>query len=168
MQSNEAALKLDSGAAFDLVEQAKSGPYLLVFLRHLGCLFCRQQVSLLQDVAPDRLLFVSHGSQPAVQQFKQVFSPNHRIVSDPEMQLYTKFGLKKGGIGQMLNPLVIIRGAQASARGHRQTKPGQDPWVLGGWVLIGPNGEPLVCHAAKDAADVLSAEDALKLLAREG
>jgi hypothetical protein len=40
----------------------------------------------------------------------------------------------------------------------------QDPWRLGGWVLLGKDGDVVRCHPADDAADILVPDEAQKLL----
>ncbi len=165
MAQANVALRDDSGAPFSLIDECADHAVLLVFVRHLGCIFCKQQVHLLSEISDPRLMFVSHGDLAAVTEFKRMFAPNQRFVSDPEMELYVKFGLKKGGIGQMLSPRVLLRGLSASGQGMRQSKPMQDPWVLGGWVYIKPGGEATVVHLATDAGEILSKAEAVQLLA---
>lgn len=164
MDNNQATPTEDIGVAFSLSEATQNDRLLLVFVRHLGCLFCKQQVQLLKPIADRRLVFISHGDLAAVREFKRMFAPEHRFVSDPGMELYVTFGMKKGSVGQMLSPVVLFKGFQAIRTGNHQTKANQDPWVLGGWVLIEVGGAPSLVHPTNEASEMLTKEDALRLL----
>ncbi len=166
MPNLKSALVLESGVDFSVVESSESGPFILVFLRHLGCLFCKQQVQVLKS-STARIYFVSHASVSEVQEFVKVFTPGHPVVSDTRMSLYQEFGMKKGGFGQMFSPRVIMNGVKANLAGLRQSgRPAQDPWILGGWALILEGGATDSTHPAKDASDILLPDSAEALMAK--
>jgi len=82
-----------------------SEPYLLIFLRHAGCTFCREALDDLKDF-PKRVIYVT-------------MSKNHKLpefVYDPERKLYQSFGLKRGTIKQLFGFPVFLRGLPALLR----------------------------------------------------
>lgn len=99
---------------------SEDSPILLVFLRHLGCTFCRETLT---DVAGKREFLAERGIQPvfvhmspetdAVSVFQSYGLEDCHRVSDPDQKLYQAFGLKRGSILQLFGPKVILRGLYA-------------------------------------------------------
>ncbi len=91
-------------------------PALLVFLRHLGCTFCRETLS---DLSARRYTIESTGTQLVLvhmgteEQAAELFA-NYRLddvprISDPECRLYRAFGLGKGSFCQLFGAKVWWR-----------------------------------------------------------
>ncbi|MCE9557631.1 MAG: hypothetical protein K8R88_01645 [Armatimonadetes bacterium] len=131
----------------------------MIFLRHLGCIFCRQQVKDLIDFDPSKVIFVSASPPKLVTQFKHELGSRHRYICDSEIVLYKAFGLGRGGFGQMLNLHTIKEAASAFAQGTRTAKPVSDPMLLGGAFILSSTGEVRWSHKAGDAADNVSSAD---------
>ncbi len=104
---------------FDLSAQS---PVLLVFLRHFGCVFCKES---LYDVATKRGKFETEGikivlvhmadSQTADSYFKEFGLQNIEHVSDPDCKNYAVFGLVKGSFSQLYGLKTWIRGFEVTA-----------------------------------------------------
>lgn len=103
-----------------LAELSRRKPVLVVFLRHLGCTFCRQSLS---DVAARRgdieaggveivLVHMSDEAQarPVLAQFGL---GDVATISDPDLALYNAFGLDRGRPMQLFGPRVWARGIAA-------------------------------------------------------
>lgn len=101
-------------------------PVLLVFLRHFGCIFCREA---LKDLAERQDLIKSEGSKlilvhmsdyEIADRYLQQFglhSVDH--VSDPTCRFYAAFGLSKGNFTQLFGLQAWIRGFSVSLiEGH--------------------------------------------------
>jgi len=97
---------------------------MLVFLRHFGCIFCREA---LRDVS-DRLpvfkkqnihpIFVHMADvQTAETYFTEYNIPDPEHISDPECLLYKKFNLAKANFNQLFGLKTWIRGFEASRSG---------------------------------------------------
>lgn len=110
-----------------LRELSDKSPVLVVFLRHLGCLFCREALA---DLAKQRQAIEATGSQlllvhmsqseEAEQVFRQYGLQDVAHISDPDCDLYRAFGLKRGTWGQLLGWRAWRRGAVSFLRdGHR-------------------------------------------------
>ncbi|MCW5942031.1 MAG: AhpC/TSA family protein [Fimbriimonadaceae bacterium] len=159
---------LDDGSSVAFRELVAPGPALLVFLRHFGCLFCREQVARLRDLRDRNIVFVGMGSPSEAAQLKaSLFSP-HRFVCDPDRHLYREFGLPRGGVLQMVNARVVGAGARAMAAGHRQARPSADPLQLSGAFLVGIDGEILWARRSRDASGEVSPEEASAMLEPKG
>jgi peroxiredoxin len=119
-------------------------PVLLVFLRHAGCVFCRQTLS---DLARQRASIESGGVHVAVVHMGDTaqllplldiygLSDVDRIC-DQQQILYRAFGLKRGTLGQLFGPKAIWRGlAAALVGGHGFALPKADARQMPGVFLL--------------------------------
>ncbi|MDH3651902.1 MAG: AhpC/TSA family protein [Saprospiraceae bacterium] len=92
-------------------------PVMLVFLRHLGCVFCREA---LRDVAAQRAKIEETGVMIVLIHMEEValaraFVEKYGLagvhhVSDPDRKLYAQFGLAKGTISQLFGLRTLVRG----------------------------------------------------------
>ncbi len=128
---------------------------LFVFLRHFGCVFCREMV---RDLAQFRvghadfpeLLFVHMGTPAEGDAFFAKYGDGLRAIADPEKVLYQGFGLRRGGLKQMFGPNVWKRGFEATFKGHGVGRPIGDPWQMPGAFLI--EGRTILAHHDFDHA----------------
>lgn len=107
-----------------VAEISKEKPVLLVFLRHFGCLFCREA---LKDLSAKReefsdkninLIFVHMAEEDVAQQYFEDFGltgVDH--ISDPECKYYSRFGLVKGTYSQLFGFKNWIRGVELTTKG---------------------------------------------------
>ena len=124
-----------------LRDQLGARPTLLVFLRHLGCPFCREWLfELRKSTASDptfpALLFVHLGTVEQGDAFFSAYAPEARAVADPELRFYKALGIPKAPIYQLLDPRVWACGLRASRGGHKAGKPVGDPFVMPGLFLV--------------------------------
>ena len=140
-----------------LRDQLAGGPQLLVFLRHFGCVFCRETVADLRAIAkqnPDfpPVLFFFVGSPTEGRAFMRRYWPGARAVADPEKRLYAAFGVERGNLLQMFGPGVWAGRRRARDKGNEQGKRSGDIWMMPGSFLVdGPR--ILWEHAYAHAAD---------------
>lgn len=114
---------------------------LLVFLRHLGCLFSAEMVkdlrqAALRDNMYPPVLFFHLGTTAQGDQFFAPLWPEARAIADPERRFYDAFGVKQGSVGQMLGPATIACGIRATVKGNFSRKPIGDPWTMPGLFLL--------------------------------
>ena len=100
-----------------LLKLSHKGPVLLTFLRHFGCIFCREALHDLADrkekiLQANITLVLVHMSDTnlAEQYFVEYELPWVDHISDPSCELYSSFGLAKGGPSQLLGLKNLIRG----------------------------------------------------------
>lgn len=120
-----------------LRSQLSGGDTLLVFLRHLGCLFCRETVAELRacseaDPGFPPVLFFFMGSPREGRGFMQRNFPTARAVADPEKHFYAAFGVERGGLLQMFGPAVWRARRRAAAGGHENGERIGDVWMMPG------------------------------------
>lgn len=130
---------------------------ILHFLRHLGCLYCRQSVSDLYAFVQQQRRFppIYFVHQSPVEQANDFFAkhyPGARHISDPKLALYNLFAINRLNPVQFMNPLQIMKGVQAFIKGHRQEAPQGNEWVLSGTFLF-HNGKLRWQHRATYAGD---------------
>jgi len=118
---------------------------LLVFLRHFGCLFCREMVKDLRRASETiasfpQVLYVYQGSVEDGEWFFGRFSPESTAIADTPKKLYEAFGLQPGKKGQMFGPMVWPCAIRAVTKGNLGGKPVGDVWMMPGMFLIQPDG----------------------------
>lgn len=131
---------------------------LLVFLRHFGCIFCRETLSDIRAMAesdPDfpKPLFFFQGNPTEGRAFLRKYWPTLRAVADPTGALYKEFGIERGGFMKMLGPSVWAAKARAEGKGHSNGERTGDIWRLPGVFLVNGN-RVLWSHDFRHAGDL--------------
>lgn len=128
-----------------LLEIADEKPTLVVFLRHLGCTFCRETLA---DIASRKEFLSEKGVQPVFVHMSEEAPETESLfaryeveeiprISDPERRLYRAFGLERGTVGQVMGLRAILRGAvTALFKGYGFGKVQGDPFQMPGVFLI--------------------------------
>jgi peroxiredoxin len=133
----------------------------LVFLRHSGCAFCREQVAQLQrDEARFARLgvtigLITVGKPEDTARFcaDRDLHPPFVCLSDHERAGYHAYGLSRGRPHELLAPRVFARGFQAALHGHFQGLPKGDPFQMPGIFIVDTTGTVRYAHRSADAAD---------------
>lgn len=134
-------------SALSLRELADKTPTLVVFLRHLGCPFCRETLA---TIAKNRKSIESRGvaivlvhmsPAPKAADFFSRYGLDTPEpvwhVSDPERRLYATFELARTTIGRTLGPRELARGFKVSIIDRRLFAiPQGDARQLGGAFLF--------------------------------
>ena len=139
----------------------------LVFVRHLGCSFCKEQVTDLRDYAPELeqaelgIALVT----PDTAEHNAAFAAEHAlpfvVLADPERRAYAAYGFHEGRLGQLLNAHIVARGALALLHGHAARRSAGNARQLPGLALVDQAGLLRYRRVARDAADHLSARQLL-------
>lgn len=82
-----------------------NGQTLLVFLRHFGCIFCREMVADLRKISratPDYppILFFYQGTLEEGEAFMRKLWAQARAIADLPKRFYDAFGLERGTLGR--------------------------------------------------------------------
>ena len=136
-----------------LRDQLGEDPTLLVFLRHFGCIFCKEQVTDLRkaaDANPDypQVLFFTQGSPQESRAFLRTYWPTARAVSDPEFEFYEAMGVRRASLIEGIGPKVIFgarKRAQAKRQRMRSPSTRKTPGMRQTSPLRGPFSWPLAC-----------------------
>lgn len=129
---------------------------ILHFLRHLGCIFCKHSVRELRKLAETSkfppITFVHQSTVPQAEEFFAEYYPGARHISDPRLDLYERFEIRRLEGAQVLNPNMYLIGFQSLMSGNRQGATQGDALVLSGTFLFN-NGRLVWSHRAKYAGD---------------
>lgn len=135
-------MKTPSGQ--NLRDLSHENPLLVVFLRHLGCPFCRESLADLRG----RLLYLKQrrihlilvhmaSDEEAGELFRRFGLGDVIRISDPDRKFYRGFGLEEGSWRQILGIEVWFRGFQAAIlRGLGWGKPQGSVRQLPGAFLL--------------------------------
>lgn len=119
-RQNLALIKTNKGNSIaDLSDQS---PVLLIFLRHFGCIFCKDSM---HEIAKRKDKFKKEGIQivlvhmsdfeTASTYFSEMGINDLEHVSDEECKIYAAFGLVKGSFSQLFGLKTWMRGFEIAA-----------------------------------------------------
>jgi hypothetical protein len=131
---------------------------LLVFLRYFGCGFCREMIAGLREIREGAadfppVLFVFQGSPMEGRAFLRRYWPSVRAVSDPQLQLYEAFGVRRGRVLELFGPGVWSARRRAIEAGHRNGERSGDLWRMPGVFLVRDDAV-LWAHEFQHAGDL--------------
>jgi peroxiredoxin len=155
-----------------LSDSWQSGPTALVFMRHVGCIFCREQVQELRDNADAlaeaglSVVVITPDRPSRASKFAEECRVPFPLLTDPERKAYRAYGLMDGSASQLINPHIIARGAKAALHGTLPQRPTSHPRQLPGTAIVDRTGRLCYLHHARDAADHLTSGQLIGL-ARE-
>ena len=150
---------LSDGSTRALASFYAQKPLALIFLRHLNCLFCHQQVEQLRNHPDWNVAFVGMAPPLEAQQFIAEYLPNHPVLCDPDRRLYRMFDLQEGRVGQLVGPKVLARAVSAMRQGHHNLRPVRHSRQLAGVFVIAPSGEVRWEYRSRNAADNPTPDD---------
>ncbi|MEM9178039.1 MAG: SelL-related redox protein [Myxococcota bacterium] len=146
------------GTLGDQLEVSGDRVSLLVFLRHFGCIFCRETIADLRaasEANPDYpdVLFFFQGSATEGRAFLRRYWPEARAVADPELAFYERFGIRRATFLEALGPSVVIGARRrAQAKGHESGPREGDIWRMPGIFAVADK-KIVWAHHPKHAAD---------------
>ena len=146
-----------------LDDQLTAPGTLLVFLRHLGCMFCREMVTDVQRASaepgfPPVVMVTQSPTEDAATFFADRW-PAAAVVADPDRELYEAFSITRANFGGMFGPVVwscMVRAvAQGNTQSLRQTlRPTHgDAWLLSALFLMAPGGRVEWAQRARHAGE---------------
>ncbi len=104
-----------------VLELSEKQPVLLVFLRHFGCIFCRealQDLSRLKNEIEEKggdLVFVHMSDKETAEQYFEKYKlQDPKWVQDATCEYYRQFGLLKGTFSQLFGFKTWVRGFDAA------------------------------------------------------
>ena len=131
------------GCDHSLAELSEAAPCLIVFLRHTGCIFCRETLSDLskaqaQIVASGvKIVVVTQGSIAKASKLLNSYQlQDAYLISDPAGRFYRAFELRRGSLQQLFGLSVWLRGISALLQGHGIGLLDGDGFQLSGAFLL--------------------------------
>ena len=128
----------------------------LVFVRHFGCLFCRQQVMEMDAYTPSirsrgaELFVIGNGSVEEARAFRASQALQCQMLTDPARLTFRALGMPRG-FHTVLRPSVLVRAVKARQQGFRQSGVAGDPYQQGGVVVIAKGGQELYRFVSRAA-----------------
>ena len=148
----------------DLATLSLLSPVLVVFLRHAGCMFCRETLSDVARLRPSletagvRIVLVYHGKMHSMSTLLTRYGlGNLDQIHDNDLTLYRAFGLRRGSLRQVMGLRVWPR-AFAALRRHGVGIPQGDPLQMPG-VFVLHHCEVLNSLRSRTVADQLLANN---------
>lgn len=154
------ALRTKTNLGMTLEELSRLSPVMLVFLRHLGCTFCREALSDLgkakrqiEETGTRVVLVHMSREETAAEMVARYGLANVDRVSDPKQSVYKAFGLSRGRFLDLFGPKVWWRGFQAGVLGrHGVGALDGDGFQMPG-VFVIFHGEVIRSYIHQSAAD---------------
>ena len=141
----------------------------LVFVRHFGCILCRQQIARIGPLI-DRvkamgvdLIVIGQGSIDEARAFRDGEQLTVPLLTDPTRQSYRAMTMRRG-LASLLTLATPGRVFKAWRSGFRQSRVAGDPLQQGGVVVIGPGGVEHFRFISRDAGDHPTSEQILATL----
>lgn len=146
-----------------------STPLVAVFVRHYGCLFCRERAAEVRahrariESTGARVVFVGTGLPAMAREFAMQFGDGLPVLSDPTQRVFAAAGMKKG-LRTVLGLRFVANALRALRRGHRQSRVQGAAMQQGGVLVLAAGGT--ILHAQRDdlAGDAIDWSRALAAL----
>ena len=158
-----------TGAKVTLSSFWSKGRIVIVFLRHFGCPFCREQVVKLRDdfaLAQSSgldIVCIGQGSYKTGKGFSIYFNlPFPVLVTEDDNSVYKRYGLLQGTPKQLFGIDVILRGLSALRHGMGAVE--GDATQMPGIFVVDTNGTVLLARRAASQADNLSVQQILNAI----
>ena len=165
----DATILDDRGDGVRLGDLWRTHPAVLVWLRHFGCLYCREHAVEMLEASPGfeaqgaSLVFIGNGSPRAAAWFKKKFVPAATVLTDPELHSYRVIGARSGVLNT-LGPRTWGSGVRALRRGARQSSVRGHPFQQGGVVVMAPGDTVVYEYLSRRAGDHPAVDDVLSAL----
>lgn len=156
----DSALTDISGNVVRLSDFWRDRPVVLVFLRHFGCPFCREQIARLRaDYARftelgAEIVCIGMGNYKVGKAFSILMTmPFPMLVSGDDNTVYNLYSLGKAGLGQIFSLSAFKRGLLAFKNGHRSAGAQGDVFQSPGVFVIDQGGKIVYAHHYRDIGD---------------
>lgn len=153
----------------------KDKPAVLAFVRHYGCVFCRDQAVQLHRLRDEfeeagvRLVVIGHGTPEMAASFRRAQGVDLPVLVDPDRRIYETVGAKVATLDELIGPRQILAGLRAALtsrmkQGSIAVHQGRiigHAAQLGGVLVIAPDGSVRYAHMSDNASDYPPAREVL-------
>ena len=168
----DATLVDTEGRSVELSSLWSERPVVLVFLRHLACTFCQQQLAWLKrdyanfQAAGVDIVCVAQGIPQVGKAYAILYDlPFPLLLCGDDLSIYRRYGLTLGTSIQFLNPMVILRALISTLQGYVQKKVEGKGSQLGGGFVIDTSGVVRYLYRSHDVSDTVRNKELLKAAA---
>jgi hypothetical protein len=166
----ELALLTAGGAQVSLGDATRGRPAVLILMRHLACLPCREhlvEVSRRRDeFGRARLLCITFVEPALLAAYERELGVDGiEFFADPDRSVYDALGFGRASFARVwLHPKVWARYAALIARGRRLHPPAQDVYQLGGDAILDDAGRLRWVYASSGPEDRPAVDALLRAL----
>lgn len=153
----------------------KDKPAVLAFVRHYGCVFCRDQAVQLHKLRDEfeeagvRLVVIGHGTPEMAASFRRAQGVDLPVLVDPDRRIYETVGAKVATLDELIGPRQILAGLRAALtsrmkQGSIAVHQGRiigHAAQLGGVLVVAPDGSVRYAHMSDNASDYPPAREVL-------
>ncbi len=151
-------IKTNTGETVE--ELSRRRQVVLVFLRHFGCMFCRETMTRLANEKAEierrgmDLILVHMVDEEVADQILELYELSDiRHISDPNQEVYRHFGLSKASAFHLIHPVNMWRTFYYGVlRGHFFGKAVSDPSQMPGLFLMS-QGRIIKAHKYRLVSD---------------
>lgn len=170
----DVAVETTDGDGVRLAQFWQQAPALIFFVRHVGCVFCREQVRALAQRYDEirkrgaEVIAIIPTDTINAGRFARSMHLPYPVLCDTARRAFAAFGLYETTIGDLAQPEVLLRTARQFARGDI---PLVNPFSssltqLGGVFIIDSNGLVQLGHAATPVFTYPTIDTCLSVLDR--
>ena len=147
-----------SGEVVRLGDEWRDRPAVVVWLRHFGCLLCKEQAAAFRGRGQEiealgaGLVFVGNGQLTWARQFEAEECRGCRVLTDPGRDSYRAIGARRGW-RSTLGPAGLVAGIRAFRRGFRQSGVRGVPDQQGGVYVMLPGDRVAYAYVSGSAGD---------------
>jgi peroxiredoxin len=150
-------------------------PAVLVFVRHFGCVFCRQMAVEIHrarhkfEEADVQLAVIGHGTPAHARDFRRLQNVDLPLLVDPDRRVYELAGAKVATLPELIGPRQIMRALRATIvsrlrQGSIAVHQGKiigHAAQLGGVLVIAPDGSVRYAYLSEESGDNPPASEVL-------
>lgn len=147
------------GAPVSLASLWANGPVLLSFLRHFGCIFCRERLCQLEKrqaefvAAGLPIVALALGQPRHAQRYGGLLAPSLTCLAAPTDSAYTAYGIAHSAASPSSITKVLGAGLRAALAGNVQGRATGDQFFLGATFVIEHGGRVRWAHFDTFAGD---------------
>lgn len=165
-------LQTTDGENVQLAQFWQRAPVLIFFVRHIGCVFCREQVRAMaqryDDIRARNAEVIAIIPTDAINagRFARSLRLPYPVLSDTPRRAFAAFGLYETTMSDLAQPEVLLRTARQFARGNIPTvNPFSSSLTqLGGVFIVDSAGIVRLGHAATPVFTYPSIDSCLAVL----
>ena len=147
------------GQSIHLAELWQDGPTLLVFLRHFGCIFCRERLSQLAQHQTDieqaglKIVAIGIGEAKHADRYCGNLLPNATCLASEDAAIYHTYGFAQVKLGDMLSFQAVKNSVRAFTSGQMQGQTTGDFRMIGGTFIVDTDGVIQYAYYSKTPGD---------------
>jgi peroxiredoxin len=139
----------------------------IIFLRHFGCIFCREHLIRLRkryDEFTIPIVTIGLGTAEDAAGMRDWLKIPFPILATSTTEPYAAWGLGRATSATMLNPGLITSGIRALGQRARQGKATGDSMQLPGSFLVDTSGTIQWAHPGSHPGDIASVDELLSAI----